>query len=72
MLISTWLGCEQKNQDQWGEEVPESRKLPEAPDATIKGNSTARLLGGLGEGTWGRSEASVSLSKERMNMGQVS
>lgn len=55
-----------------GEEVPESRKLPEAPDATIKGNSTARLLGGLGEGTWGRREASVSLSKERMNMGQVS
>lgn len=71
MLISTWLGCEQKDQDQ-GEEVPESRKLPEAPDAMIKGNSTARLLGGLGEVTWGRREASVSFSIEGLNMGQVS
>lgn len=46
--------------------VPESRKLPEALDSTIKGNSTARLLGGLGEVTWGHGEASVSFSKERV------
>lgn len=48
------------------EEVPESRKLPEALDSMIKGNSKARLLGGLGEVTWGRRGASVSLSKGRV------